>query len=76
MVETWYTGMLKAARIQHKREFQNVSCLWSEISEDNHWTMMASENPTLNNRGSEMLRGGKQASIMTVKPRQLTELVS
>jgi hypothetical protein len=36
--------------------------------------MMASENPTLNNRGTEMLRWW-QASIMTVQLRQLTELV-
>jgi hypothetical protein len=39
-----------------------VSCPANGTDLDTHWTMMASENPTLNNRGTEMLRGGKQAS--------------
>lgn len=45
-------------------DFKKIfSLLSSENRTDTHWAMMASENPTLMNRGTEMLRKcGKQAS--------------
>jgi hypothetical protein len=47
-------------------DFQKIFGLPSDGNRtDTHWVKMASENPTLKNRGTEMLRKLWQASIIT-----------
>jgi hypothetical protein len=49
-------------------DFKNIFGLPSDGNRtDTHWVTMASENPTLKNRGTETLRKWWQASIITTR---------